>query len=67
MRYEGEMKVTGTVRIVVDEPGITLKEARRKAEAYPESYKSMFVENLEFEDWEERLELTEDEESEEEE
>lgn len=65
MRYEGEMKVTGTVRIVVDEPGITLKEARQKAEAYPDSHKVMFVENLEFEEWEECLELTEGEDEEE--
>lgn len=60
MRYEGYMKVTGYVQIVVDEPGITVDEARSKAERYPETYKCMFVESLEFEEWDEPLKKTED-------
>jgi hypothetical protein len=67
MRYEGKMKVTGYVDIVVDEPGLTLAQAKSKAECYPETYKCMFVESLEFEEWDEDLAKTEDDEADEEE
>lgn len=53
------MRVTGLVRIVVDEQGTTKREARRMAETYPERHKCLFVENLEFEDWDEELVMTE--------
>lgn len=67
MRYEGWMKVTGMVRIVVDEPGLSRENAKAKAERSPGEFKCMFVESLEFEEWEEPLKLTEEDESEEEE
>jgi hypothetical protein len=59
------VSVAGYVDIVVDEPGLTLAQAKSKAECYPESYKCMFVESLEFEEWDEPLTKTEDDEPEE--
>jgi len=67
MRYEGKMKVTGYVDIVVDDPSMTLAEARSRAECYPERYKVLFVESLEFEEWDEDLHKTEDDEPDEDE
>lgn len=61
------MKVTGLVRIVVDEPGMTLAQAKAAAQANPEEHKCMFVEELEFESWDENLTQTEEDEPEEEE
>ncbi len=63
MRYEGSMQVMGFVQIVVDEEGISLEEAKRKAESNPEKYKCMFVESLVFEGWETDLSKTEGDES----
>lgn len=61
------MQVSGLIQIVVDEPGLTLAEARAKAQNYPEKYKCLFVEDLAFESWDEPLAKTEEDEKEEEE
>ena len=58
------MLVRGFIQIVVDEPGMTLAEAKAKAQRSPEEYKVMFVEALEFDAWEEPLVKTEDDEPE---
>jgi len=60
MRYEVTIKVTCLVDVVVDEPGMTLAEAKSKVRSYPESYKVMFPHTYEFEEWDEPLVKTED-------
>ena len=64
MRYEGMMKVTGYVRIVVDQTGISLPDARARAQGHPSSYKAGCVQDLEFEEWDEPLQRTQDDEEE---
>lgn len=64
-RYEGRIKVTGYIDVVVEQPGVTLREARSMVECSPESHKCLFVEDLQFEEWEETLTKTEDDEPEE--
>ena len=61
------MRVSGEIHIVVDVPGITRCDARAAAEQNPERFRALFVENMEFEAWEEQLEKTEDDEPSEEE
>ena len=56
------MRVVGYMHIVVDEPGITLAEAKAKAESYPDTYRCMFVQSIEFDAWDEALHKTEDDE-----
>lgn len=51
--------MTGYLSVVVDEPGVSLAEAKAMVERYPESYKALFVENVEFEEWEDSLQQTE--------
>lgn len=65
-RFEGSIKVTGYLSVVVDEPGMTLKRAKAEVERYPESYKCLFVEDLSFEEWEDSLQQTETDEPEDE-
>lgn len=63
MRYEGTMQVMGFIDIVVDEPGMTLEEAKKAARANPERYKAGYVESIVFETWETDLVKTEDDEA----
>lgn len=57
-RFEGSIKVTGYLSVVVDQPGVSLAEAKAMVERYPESHKVLFVENVEFEEWEDSLQQT---------
>jgi len=55
-------QVVGFVRGIVEEPGLTLAEAKKKAQCNPEKYKCGSVESVVFESWEEDLVKTEDDE-----
>ena len=60
MRYEGSMHISGFINVVIDEPGITLEEAKALAEGNPEKYMRRDVESIVCNGWETELEKTED-------